>query len=130
MVKREIEYVCKKCGCNLIKERGKFSHMYEYTGKCSTFFLPPAKISSAKKREAFNGSVVDMKLIDVKYTRAERLTADEKRELGIDPRIRSGLIAIEILENIEKTDSPKNIIRRGVVIDSYYQYLIRKGERT
>ena len=64
-----------------------------------------------------------MKLIDVKYTRAERLTADEKRELGIDPKIKSGLIAIEILENIEKTDSPKNIIRRGVVIDSYTKYL-------
>jgi hypothetical protein len=84
--------------------------------------------SSAKKREAFNGSVVDMKLIDVKYTRAERLTADEKRELGIDPKTRSGLIAIEILENIEKTNSPKNIIRRGVVIDSYYQYLMERGK--
>ena len=42
MAKRRIEHICKKCGCNLIKERGKFSHMYEYAGKCSTFFLPTA----------------------------------------------------------------------------------------
>jgi hypothetical protein len=58
-----------------------------------------------------------MNLIDVKYVRAEKLTDAEKRELGIDPRIKNGLIAIE-------TTNP-GIKRTGVLVQSYCEYLMR-----
>lgn len=55
-----------------------------------------------------------MTLIDVKYVRAEQLTIQEKKELGI-PRVESGLVAIH-------TTNP-NLKRVGILIENYSDYL-------
>lgn len=64
-----------------------------------------------KKREK------KMALINIEYARAENLTAEEKKELGIT--VDSGLIAIE-------TSNPE-IKDKGVVVENYVDYLLNLG---
>lgn len=60
-----------------------------------------------------------MVLIDIKYVRAENLTATEKAELGIEKS--EGLIAIE-------TTNP-DLKHKGKVVTDYVEHLLSLGDK-